>query len=305
MNLKYDLIVITGATASGKTQIAVNLAYLINAEIISADSRQIYRNMDIGTGKDLNDYIVNNTQIPYHLIDIANPGYKYNVYEYCNDFKRVYNDIKQRQKNAILCGGTGLYIEAVLKDYQMLHVPVNPELREKLNNLDIKELEKILKSYKNIHNRSDLDTVKRAIRAIEIAEFYSRNNIPLQGNNKNNHIVFGIYFDRDERRKKITERLKYRLENGMIQEAENLLKNGLSPEELEYYGLEYKFLSYYLTGKISYDELFTKLNTAIHQFSKRQLTYFRKMEKNDMKINWIDGKISINDKINFILEKIK
>jgi tRNA dimethylallyltransferase len=305
MNSNYDIIVITGATASGKTSVAANLAYQLNAEIISADSRQVYRGMDIGTGKDIDDYIIKDVKIPVHLIDIVDAGYKYNVYEYCNDFKRVFYDIKSRDKMPILCGGTGLYIEAVLKNYKMVHVPVNPELRKNLENLDINELEKILVTYKPLHNKSDLDTKKRAIRAIEIAEYYKQNNIPPTSEDSMNYIVFGILYDRDTRRKRITERLKYRLENGLIQEAIELHQNGLSLQDMEYYGLEYKFLSHYLAGNITKEELFSKLNTAIHQFAKRQMTFFRKMEKDGIKINWVDGNLSMEEKIEFILKKIK
>ncbi len=305
MNLKYDLIVITGATAGGKTSVAANLAYKLNAEIISADSRQVYRGMDIGTGKDLDEYTINGVKIPVHLIDIVDAGYKYNVYEYCNDFKKVYNDIKNRISFPVLCGGTGLYIEAVLKNYQMVQVPVNEELRKKLENLDLVELEKILVSYKSQHNKSDLDTKKRAIRAIEIAEYYKKNNIPPTSEDSMNYIVFGILYDRETRRKRITERLKNRLENGLIEEAVRLHQNGLSLEDMEYYGLEYKFLSYYLAGKINKEELFSKLNTAIHQFAKRQMTFFRKMEKDGIKIHWIDGNLSLEEKIEIILNTIE
>ncbi len=297
MLTKYNLIVITGATAGGKTSVAANLANKINGEIISADSRQVYRGMDIGTGKDLGDYCVNDTQIPYHLIDIAEAGCKYNVYEFQKDFFRVFEDINSRSKNAILCGGTGLYIDSVLKNYRLIHVPVNESLRKDLKTKTINELAEILKSFKKIHNRSDLDTPKRAIRAIEIAEFYKTNHLKEEKVPEINPIIFGIHFDREQRRARITERLKYRLENGMIDEAKHLIDVGISHQDMEYYGLEYKFLSWYLSNKITYDELFTKLNTAIHQFAKRQMTWFRKMEKDGTKIHWIDGNIGLEDKI--------
>lgn len=305
MSSKYDMIVITGATAGGKTSVAVNLAYKLNAEIISADSRQVYRGMDIGTGKDLDEYTINGVKIPVHLIDIVDAGYKYNVFEYCNDFKKVYNDIKSRGKLPVLCGGTGLYIESVLKNYQMIYVPVNMPLRKKLENLDLIELEKILLNYKPLHNKSDLITKKRAIRAIEIADYYKKNNIPPTLENSINYIVFGILYDRDTRRKRISERLKYRLENGLIEEAIRLHQSGLSLEDMEYYGLEYKFLSYYLAGRINKEELFFKLNTAIHQFAKRQMTFFRKMEKDEIKIHWIDGNLTMKEKVEIILKTIK
>ena len=293
----YNPIVITGATAGGKTSVASHLAKKIQAEVISADSRQIYRGMDIGTGKDIEDYTVDEYEVPYHLIDIVDAGYKYNVYEYRKDFYKVFSDIKTRGKISIVCGGTGLYLEAILRNYDLVEVPVNEDLRQKLQDLDISELEKILKSYKKMHNRSDLDTTKRAIRAIEIAEYYSRNQYKQDNIPKMNPIVFGILYDRDTRRARITERLRHRLENGMIDEVKNLIDSGISHENLEYYGLEYKFLSWYLSGKISYNELFTQLNTAIHRFSKRQMTWFRKMEKGGIKIHWIDGTLAMEEKV--------
>ena len=297
----YNLITITGATASGKTAIAANLALKINGEIISADSRQVYKNMDIGTGKDIHDYTVEGINIPYHLINIVEAGTKYNVYEYKKDFSIAYNDIIFRNKTPILCGGTGLYIEAVLKNYNMIYVPVNDKLRTSLKDKTIDELENILISYKPLHNKSDLDTTKRAIRAIEIEDFHKKNNVSNIEKLDINPIIIGIYFEREERRKRITERLKYRLENGLIEEVENMIQLGISNEDIEYYGLEYKFVSWYLSGKINYDELFTQLNSAIHQFSKRQMTWFRKMERNGTKIKWIDGNLPMNKKIETIL----
>lgn len=305
MLTKYNLIVITGATAGGKTAVAANLALEMKTEIISADSRQIYRGMDIGTGKDLDDYVVNDKQIPYHLIDICDAGYKYNVYEYRRDFLNVFKEITSRNLTPILCGGTGLYIEAVIKNYDLVQVPVNESLRKELANKNIDELEVILRSYKYLHNRSDLDTIKRATRAIEIAEYYSRNEYVKEEIPEIKPIVFGIHYERDQRRARITERLKQRLENGMIEEAQRLLDSGISHDDIEYYGLEYKFLSWYLAGKISYDELFTQLNTAIHQFSKRQMTWFRKMEKDGTKIIWIDGNLEMDEKLAMIRRELE
>lgn len=305
MLTKYNLIVITGATAGGKTAVAANLALEMKTEIISADSRQIYRGMDIGTGKDLDDYLIGGKQIPYHLIDICDAGYKYNVYEYRRDFLNVYKEITSRNLTPILCGGTGLYIEAVIKNYDLVQVPVNDTLRKELANKNIDELEVILRSYKYLHNRSDLDTIKRAIRAIEIAEYYSRNEYIKEEIPEIKPIVFGIHYERDQRRARITERLKQRLENGMIEEAQRLLGSGISHEEIEYYGLEYKFLSWYLAGKITYDELFAQLNTAIHQFSKRQMTWFRKMEKDGTKIIWIDGNLDLDEKLAMIRRELE
>jgi tRNA dimethylallyltransferase len=305
MLTKYNLIVITGATAGGKTAVAANLALEMNTEIISADSRQIYRGMDIGTGKDLDDYVIDGKQIPYHLIDICDAGYKYNVYEYRRDFLNVYKEITSRNLTPILCGGTGLYIEAVIKNYDLVQVPVNDNLRKELANKNIDELEVILRSYKYLHNRSDLDTIKRAIRAIEIAEYYSRNEYIKEEIPEIKPIVFGIHYERDQRRARITERLKQRLENGMIEEAQRLLDSGISHDDIEYYGLEYKFLSWYLAGKITYDELFTQLNTAIHQFSKRQMTWFRKMEKDGTQIIWIDGNLDLDEKLAMIRRELE
>ncbi|MCK9254756.1 MAG: tRNA (adenosine(37)-N6)-dimethylallyltransferase MiaA [Bacteroidales bacterium] len=296
----YNLIVITGATAGSKTSLAANLAYDLKTEIISADSRQIYKKMDIGTGKDLEDYEVKGSKIPYHLIDICEPGYKYNVYEYKRDFFKVYNELTEKNLTPILCGGTGLYINAVLNNYELVKVPINEKLRIALKDKTIEELEQILRKYKDLHNRSDLDTIKRAVRAIEIAEYYSRNEVLGENYPEIKPIIFGVYFDREQRRSRITERLKFRLENGMIAEAQSLLDSGVSHDDLEYYGLEYKFLSWYLKGKITYAELFTKLNTAIHQFSKRQMTWFRKMEKDGAKIIWIDGNLKMEEKLSFI-----
>lgn len=305
MDTNYNLITITGATAGGKTSVAVNLAAKLNTEIISADSRQVYRGMDIGTGKDIEEYTFEGKEIPCHLVDIVDAGYKYNVYEFQKDFFKVYKEISDKGKLPILCGGTGMYVESVLKDYELIHVPVNEVLREKMSSLDIKELEKILVSYKRMHNRSDLDTTKRAIRAIEIAEYYQENDIETVKNPKINSLIIAVKFDRDQRRARITERLKSRLENGMIEEAKTLYSKGVSYEDMEYYGLEYKWLAWYLLGKVTYDEMFEGLNTAIHRFSKRQMTWFRKMEKNGTEIHWLDGNLEMEEKMNFILRLLK
>jgi tRNA dimethylallyltransferase len=302
MATAYNLITITGATAGGKTAVASHLAKELQTEIISADSRQVYRGMDIGTGKDLDDYVVDGKLIPYHLIDIVDAGYKYNVFEFQKDFFRVYSEMISRNKLPILCGGTGMYIEAVLKNYELIQVPVNETLRKQLDGLNIEELDKILQSYKKPHNKSDLDTTKRAVRAIEIQEYYLKNQLVQTENPKINSLNIGIMFDRDIRRQRITERLKQRLENGLIEEVEKLLSQGLKHDDLEYYGLEYKYLSLYLAGKITFDELFSSLNTAIHQFAKRQMTWFRKMEKDGIKIHWIDGNLSLEEKISMILK---
>lgn len=282
-----DFITILGPTASGKTNVAVNLAYKIGAEIISADSRQVYRRMDLGTGKDLDEYIVHGQQIPYHLINIAEPGTKYNVYEYQRDFLYAYNDIKSRGKRVIVCGGTGLYLESILRSYRLSPVPQNPELREKLKDKTLEELTSILSSYKQLHNRTDVDSAQRAIRAIEIADYYKQCPIEDRPFPTLSSYIIGIDVDRETRRSRITARLKQRLDNGMIDEIRGLLKEGIPPEDLIYYGLEYKYLTLYATGKLTYDEMFRQLEIAIHQFAKRQMTWFRGMERRGIDIHWM------------------
>jgi tRNA dimethylallyltransferase len=297
----YNLITILGPTASGKTSVAAHLARRLNGEIISADSRQVYRGMDLGTGKDIADYLVNGVEIPYHLIDIVDAGYEYNVFEYQRDFIKAFTDIHSRNKFPVVCGGSGLYIEAVLKGYKLINVPVNEELREKLTGKNLEELSSILKTYKTLHNVSDVDTVKRAIRAIEIQEYYSRNPETDMPFPEINSLIVGVKFDRDIRRQRISERLKTRLNEGMINEVKNLIEAGVKPETLVYYGLEYKYLTQYLIGKISFDEMFCQLETAIHQFAKRQMTWFRHMEKSGFTIHWLDGDIQMEEKIEQIV----
>ena len=290
----YELITILGPTASGKTTFAAALAAQLDTEIISADSRQIYRSMDIGTGKDLADYNVNGKQIPYHLIDICEPGYKYNVFEYQHDFFRVYEDMKRRGKLPILCGGTGMYIEAVLKGYKLLDVPQNPELRESLRNKTLEELETILASYKILHNKTDVDTAQRAIRAIEIEETQAPD---VNEYNPINSLIIGIHIDRELRREKISRRLRTRLDEGMVDEVRTILATGVKPEDLIYYGLEYKFLTLYIIGELSFEEMVSQLEIAIHQFAKRQMTWFRGMERRGCEIHWIDATLPTEEKI--------
>lgn len=285
----YNLIVITGPTAGGKTLVAALLAAHINGEIISADSRQVYRRMNLGTGKDYDDYMVENTEIPYHLIDIREPGYKYNVYEYQTDFFKTFESIRDRGRFPVMCGGTGLYIQAVLEQYKMVHVPPDPKLRESLKNKSLSDLKSILSGYKSLHNTTDTDTIPRAIRGIEIETYYRSHpeiEIELPAINP---IIIGLKAERELRRQKITQRLRHRLENGMIEEVQALLDEGLSPEELIYYGLEYKYITLYITGQMSYDTMFEKLNIAIHQFAKRQMTWFRGMERKGHPIFWLDA----------------
>ena len=300
-NSKYNLITVLGATAGGKTSLAVNLAYELNSEIISADSRQVYRGMDIGTGKDIEEYEIEGKKIPHHLLDILDAGEKYNVFLYQKDFLKAFEDVKNKGKLPILCGGTGMYIEAVLKGYKLIQVPDNLELRKKLEDKSLEELTQILASYKKMHNSSDVDTKKRAIRAIEIEDYYRDNPKFTDDYPKINSLLIGVKFDRNSRRRRITQRLKQRLDEGMVEEAQKLLDSGVPAETLIYYGLEYKFLTLYLTKQISYDEMVEKLNTAIHQFAKRQMTWFRRMEKNGFKIHWLDGYAPMNEKIERVL----
>ena len=301
----YDLIAILGPTASGKTPFAATLAAELHTEIISADSRQVYRNMDLGTGKDLADYTINGKQIPYHLIDIANPGYKYNVFEYQRDFLKAYEAIKQKGCLPIMCGGTGMYLESVLKGYRLLPVPENEELRNRLADKSLEELTEILKSYKSLHNTTDVDTAKRAIRAIEIEEFYAHTPVNERSFPQLNSLIIGVDIDRELRREKITSRLRQRLEEGMIDEVRQLMEQGIRPDDLIYYGLEYKYLTLYVIGNLSYDEMFHQLETAIHQFAKRQMTWFRGMERRGFTIHWIDARCPMEEKIAFVKAKLK
>ena len=300
----YDLIAILGPTASGKTPFAAALAAELHTEIISADSRQIYRGMDLGTGKDLADYTVNGHPVPYHLIDIADPGYKYNVFEYQRDFLRAYETIKQKGCLPVVCGGTGMYLESVLKGYRLLPVPENPELRAKLADKSLAELTEMLKQYKTLHNSTDVDTAKRAVRAIEIEEYYATQPIEERAFPQLNSLIIGVDIDREWRREKISRRLKQRLDDGMVDEVKRLLAEGIAPEDLIYYGLEYKYLTLYAIGKMSYDEMFTGLETAIHQFAKRQMTWFRGMERRGFTIHWISASLPTEEKIDFVKRKL-
>ena len=297
----YELITILGPTASGKTALAAALAARLDTEIISADSRQLYRGMDIGTGKDLADYVVDGKSIPYHLIDICDPGYKYNVFEYQHDFFQVFTALRERGLLPILCGGTGLYIEAVLKGYKLLDVPPNPALRERLGGKSLSELETILASYKVLHNKTDVDSVQRAIRAIEIEEFYRTQAPDVREYAPLNSLIVGVDIDRELRREKISRRLRARLDEGMVDEVRRILSNGVAPEDLIYYGLEYKFLTLYIIGKLTYEEMVSQLEIAIHQFAKRQMTWFRGMERRGCTIHWLDATLPMADKVEQIL----
>lgn len=330
---RYNLLVVTGPTATGKTALAAHLAYRLGGEVISADSRQVYRGMDIGTGKDLDDYVVERTRIPVHLTDIVDAGYQYNVFEFKRDFQKVMSDLRARAKFPVLCGGSGLYIEAVLRDYQLIEVPVNEMLRAELKGKSLEELTTILKTYKsNLHNITDIVNTKRAIRAIEIEDYYQNLNIstipsesqPLPDGASPSlspsvspslspslspsvspslrPLIVALHFDVEIRRRRITERLHQRLNQGMIEEVEGLLRSGIAPEALTYYGLEYKFITLYLTGELTRQEMTQKLNIAIHQFAKRQMTWFRKMEREGTLIHWIDGNLTLEEKVNRVLE---
>ncbi len=296
-----QMITILGPTASGKTSLAAALAHDIGAEIISADSRQVYRRMDIGTGKDLGDYTVNGQKVPYHLIDIAEPGTKYNLFQYQHDFMRAYTNITSRGVTPVLCGGSGLYIEAVLKGYRLVPVPENKELRARLEGKNLAELTDILAELKSkngstMHNKTDVDTAKRAIRAIEIETFNGEHpqvsaEIPPIDN-----IIIGVDIDREERRRRISQRLRQRLDEGMADEIRSLLDSGVAAEDLTYYGLEYKYVTEYVTGALTFDEMFSRLEIAIHQFAKRQMTWFRGMERRGFTIHWIDSQLDIEEK---------
>ena len=294
------MITVLGPTASGKTKIATRLALRLGGEIISADSRQVYRRMDIGTGKDLADYHVDGKDIPYHLIDIVEPGTKYNLFQYQEDFLKAYDDIQRRRACPILCGGTGLYIEAVLKGYQLSPVPQNPQLRESLQGKSLEQLKQILEQLKqqtgsNMHNKTDVDSCQRAIRAIEIEQYNIDHPTPLREAHPIDSLIIGVDIDRQLRREKITKRLHARLEEGMVDEIRRLIDEGIPPEDLIYYGLEYKYVTQYVIGAMPYDDMVQKLEIAIHQFAKRQMTWFRGMERRGFHINWIKDETDLHN----------
>ena len=303
MDRQQRMITILGPTASGKTPLAAALAARIGGEIISADSRQVYRRMDIGTGKDLADY----QGVPYHLIDICEPGTKYNLFQYQQDFFDAYEQIRQRGAVPILCGGTGLYIEAVLKGYHLSPVPQNPELRSQLEGKPLAELTMMLQKLKeqngsHMHNTTDVDSCQRAIRAIEIETYNKEHPTPLRELPAIDSTIIGVNIDRELRREKITRRLKARLDEGMVDEVRGLLAEGIAAEDLTYYGLEYKYVTEYVLGQLSYDEMFRQLEIAIHQFAKRQMTWFRGMERRGFVIHWIDATLPLEEKIAAILK---
>lgn len=298
------MITILGPTACGKTALACQVAADFNGEIISADSRQVYCGMDIGTGKDIQEYQVNEHKIPYHLIDIVKPGMEYNVYRYQQDFYKHYQDIQLRQKSVVLCGGSGMYIEAVLKGYKLFPVPENKILRKNLSQFSDEELISQLANFKNLHNHTDSSEHDRLIRALEIEHYYLLHPELAALSYSVPSLIFGLNGDRDLVRHRITLRLRERLEDGLVEEVERLLQQGVLPERLIRYGLEYKFVTFYLQGLLTKEELFSQLNIAIHQFSKRQMTWFRKMEREGFKIHWLDVAWSMERKMDEIKQKM-
>jgi tRNA dimethylallyltransferase len=303
--LNYDLLVVIGPTASGKTALAVAIANKLDGEIISADSRQVYRGMDLGTGKDYDDYLIAGKRIPCHLIDIADPGYKYNVFEYQRDFFGVYATMKERGVLPVVCGGSGMYADSIIKGYKMVEVPPDSGLRNELEKKSFNELKVILSTYKDLHNTTDIDTKKRVIRAIEVEHFNRSSGIKNFEFPMIRSLVIGVMIDRDLRRIKISDRLNKRLENGMVDEVKNLIDIGVSTDTLLYYGLEYKYITLFLTGKLAYNEMVRKLEIAIHQFAKRQMTWFRGMERRGIKINWLDGELPMEEKVETILRLLR
>ena len=304
--MEIETIAVVGPTASGKTRRAVVLANEFDGEIISADSRQVYKDMTLGTGKDLEEY----KDVRYHLIDICEAGEKYNLHGYLRDFNVAFDDIKKRGKLPVICGGSGMYVENALNGIRLPEVPVNQHLRTQYESLSLDQLTEILKQYKTLHNTTDVDTVKRAVRALEIEEYYKQHPEQCEQTRKDlatplKAFVIGLEIPRDERRERITQRLKKRLEEGMVEEVERLLNRGIAPEDLIYYGLEYKYLTLYITGQLTYDEMFHSLETAIHQFAKRQMTWFRGMEKRGIHINWIPYNISDDEFINQVRQTMK
>lgn len=295
------MLAVVGPTACGKTALAVELALAFGGEVLSADSRQVYRGMDIGTGKDLSEYVRGDVNVPVHLVDIAEAGYRYNVFEYQRDFLRVYEGVVQRGNLPVLCGGSGMYVESVLRGYRLIPVPENKELRERLQHKSLEELTAILSTYKTLHNNTDTDTVKRAIRAIEIEEYYAAVRVEEREFPTIRTLTLGVDVSREVRRERISKRLRARLDEGLIEEVERLLANGLTAEQLIYYGLEYKFVTLYITGALTREEMFQGLETAIHQFAKRQMTWFRGMERRGVNIHWVDISLPLPE----IIETIK
>lgn len=296
-----DIIIITGPTATGKTRLAALTASRLGSAVISADSRQVYKGMDIGTGKDLSDYNVNGRTVPYYLIDIVDAGYRYNVFEYQRDFMKVFIELRSEGLLPVVCGGSGMYVDSIVSGYRLTSVPVNEQLREALAGKTLGELTSLLAGYKRLHNKTDVDTVKRAVRAIEIEEYYKTHNADNEPFPVRNPLVTGISFERDIRRERISRRLKERLDNGLADEVRLLMSKGVHPDDLIYYGLEYKYVTLYLLGRMDYEEMTGKLEVEIHRFAKRQMTWFRGMERRGVMINWIDGNLGEQEKVDAII----
>ncbi|MBO5263172.1 MAG: tRNA (adenosine(37)-N6)-dimethylallyltransferase MiaA [Bacteroidaceae bacterium] len=297
---KYDMLAVVGPTACGKTALAVDLARLVGGEVISADSRQVYRGMDIGTGKDLGEYVRDGKAVPVHLVDIVDAGEKYNLFEFQRDFLAAYEDIKQRGAFPVMCGGSGMYVESVLRGYRLIPVPENAALRASLEEKSLEELTAILSTYKQLHNNTDTDTKKRAIRAIEIEEYYAACPVEERTFPQIRTLTVGVDVSREVRRERISARLRSRLAEGLVEEVERLLTSGITAEQLIYYGLEYKFVTLYVTGQLPYDEMVNGLEIAIHQFAKRQMTWFRGMEKRGTEICWVDGSLPRDEQVRII-----
>lgn len=303
-NLMHDILVITGPTATGKTRLAALVADRMGGEVISADSRQVYRGMDIGTGKDLSDYTVDGRRVPVHMVDIVDAGYRYNVFEYQRDFLKVFEDLSARGVFPVVCGGSGMYVDSIVSGYRLVQVPVNAPLRALLAGRSLEELTEILSQYKSLHNKTDVDTVKRAVRAIEIADWYVHHPVDETPFPVMNPLVTAVFVDRETRRQRISDRLRTRLKEGMIEEVQRLLAGGIHPDDLIYYGLEYKFITLYLMNRLTRDEMVQKLEVEIHRFAKRQMTWFRGMERRGIAIIWIDGSMGEEEKADFIISKV-
>ncbi len=301
----HDILVITGPTATGKTRLAAMVADRMGGEVISADSRQVYRGMDIGTGKDLSDYTVDGRRVPVHMVDIVDAGYRYNVFEYQRDSLKVFEALSARGVFPVVCGGSGMYVDSIVSGYRLVQVPVNAPLRALLAGRSLEELTEILSQYKSLHNKTDVDTVKRAVRAIEIADWYVHHPVVETPFPVKNPLVTAVFVDRETRRQRISDRLRIRLEEGMIEEVQRLLAGGIHPDDLIYYGLEYKYITLYLMNRLTRDEMVQKLEVEIHRFAKRQMTWFRGMERRGIAINWIDGSMSEEEKVKGILYKLR
>lgn len=301
---RYNLVTILGPTACGKTSLAVALAHRLGTAVISADSRQVYRSMDLGTGKDLNEYVVSGEKVPYRLIDIVDAGYKYNVFEYQRDFLKAYAELRDEGQLPVLCGGTGMYLESVLRGYHLVEVPENKALRESLADKTLEELTAMLKEYKQLHNTTDVDTCKRAIRAIEIEEYYRTHDVHVRDFPEIRSLTIGLDVSRELRRERISRRLRERLDQGMVDEVRGILASGVAPDDLIYYGLEYKYLTLYAIGQLTYEEMVTQLEIAIHQFAKRQMTYFRGMERRGVPIRWIDATLPMEEKVACVMNML-